>query len=159
MLPSEKLRKEIEITYNTNLEQYAWPKELKEQILSTKLDDTNETNASTLKEIYEKGFNIGHCGLTSRYVCRQFDNAALFYGTANLLVGTPSSPNGEHAWTLLNDYLIDTTLMISVPVEKARELGYAPKKEIAHLGARILSEFDTYESEYKKMKSSDYRSE
>ena len=152
MLPSEKLRNEIEKRHKVNLNQYAWTEELNLELFSIILDEYIETHATTLKEVYELGFNIGHCGLTSRYVCRQFDNAALFYGTANLLIGTPSSPNGEHAWTLLNDYLIDTTLMISVPVEKARELGYAPKKEIAHLGARILSEFDTYESEYKKMK-------
>lgn len=148
MLPSENLRKEIETKYNINLKQYAWPKELKEQILSTKLDDTIETNASSLKEIYEKGFNIGHCGLTSRYVCRKFNDASLFYGKANLLTGTKASPNGEHAWTTINNMLIDTTLMIILPIEKAKELGYTPEKEIAPISARMLSEYDTYDTEF-----------
>ena len=152
MLPSEELRKEIEKTYNINLTQYAWSKELKQEIFSTQLDCYIETYATTLKEIYEFGFNIGHCGLTSRYICRKFENATLFYGQAKLLVGTDSSPNGEHAWTILNNYLIDTTLMIVIPIDKITELGYTPEKEIAPFSARVLSEYDTYDTEFKKVK-------
>lgn len=149
MLPSEKLRNEIEKKYNINLQQYAWSEELKQEIFSTQLDKTLEANADTLKEIYEYGFNIGHCGLTSRYVCRQFCNATLFYGKAKLLIGTDSSPNGEHAWTILNNYLIDTTLMIAIPIEKVKELGYTKEREIAPFSARVLSEYDTYDTEFK----------
>ena len=152
MLPSEELRKEIEKIYNINLTQYAWSKELKQEIFSTQLDCHTETYATTLKEIYEFGFNIGHCGLTSRYICRKFENATLFYGQAKLLVGTDSSPNGEHAWTILNNYLIDTTLMIVIPIDKITELGYTPEKEIAPFSARVLSEYDTYDTEFKKVK-------
>ena len=154
MLPSEILRKEIGTKYNINLEQYAWSDELKKDIFSIELDDTIETQASTLKEIYEHGFNIGHCGLTSRYVCRKFDSANLFYGKANLLIGTKAAPNGEHAWTTLNNYIIDTTLMIAIPSDKAKELGYNPEKEIAPVSARILSEYDTYDSEFEKRNTS-----
>lgn len=153
MLPSEELRNEIEKIYGINLNQYAWSKELKQEIFSTELDPYIETNASTLKEIFEHGFNIGHCGLTSRYVCRKFENATLFYGQAKLLVGTDSSPNGEHAWTILNNHLIDTTLMISIPINKINELGYITESEIAPLSARVLSEYDTYEIEFKRNKS------
>ena len=122
MLPSEKLRKEIEETHNLNLEKYAWNAHLKQQIFSIELDDTIETQATNLKEIYEHGFNIGHCGLTSRYICRRFDAAKLFYGKASLLVGTKSSPNGEHAWTNINGLVIDTTLMICMRENLAKEL-------------------------------------
>jgi hypothetical protein len=116
MLPSEELRKEISQLYNINLEKFAWSEELKKQILSIKLDEELETNAETLEEIYTLGYNIGHCGLTSRYVAKQFNEAKLFYGKAKLLVGTKSAPNGEHAWTTINDYLIDTTLMLCIPI-------------------------------------------
>lgn len=150
MLPSEELRLKIEEKYNIDLKQYAWSEELKQKIFSILLDDTIETNASTLKEIYEYGFNIGHCGLTSRYVCRKFDNATLFYGEAKLLVGTKDSPNGEHAWTILNDHLIDTTLMLCIPKNKINELGYNPKKEIMPISARVLSEYDTYDTDFEK---------
>ena len=152
MLPSEILRQKIEEKYNIDLSQYTWTNDLKQEIFSIELDQNIETQATTLKEIYELGFNIGHCGLTSRYICRKFDNATLFYGNAKLLIGTDSSPNGEHAWTILNNHLIDTTLMISIPIEKIKELGYTPEKEIAKICSTILSEYDTYEKEFQKQK-------
>ena len=152
MFPSEVLREEIEKQYNINLKQYAWSEELKKQIFSTELDPTLETHAKTLKEIYEYGYNIGHCGLTSRYISRQIKEANLYYGKAKLLIGTKSSPNGEHAWTILNNHLIDSTLMIAIPIEKIKELGYTPEKEIAKICSTILSEYDTYEHEFIKDK-------
>ena len=152
MLPSELLRKQIEEKNNINLEKYSWDKDLKQQIFSIELDNTIETQATNLKEIYEHGFNIGHCGLTSRYICRKFDKAKLFYGKANLLIGTASAPNGEHAWTNIDDFIIDTTLMICIPENLAIELGYTKEKEIAPISARMLSEYDTYDSEFDKVK-------
>ena len=148
MLPSEELRLEIEKKYNIDLKQYAWSEEFKQQIFSIPLDKSLETNADTLGEIYSYGFNIGHCGLTSRYVVRGFNEATLHYGKVSLLVGTKSSPNGEHAWTILNDKVIDTTLMIAIPTSIAKTLGYNQEKEIAPLSARILSEYDVYDTEF-----------
>lgn len=150
MIPSELLRKELSIKYNVNLEQYAWNEDLKNQIFSIKLDEDLESQASTLGEIFIQGFNIGHCGLTSRYVAREFDEAKLFYGKANLLKGTNSAPNGEHAWTTIDDYLIDTTLMIYVPVHLAPELGYITEKQLAYDSARMLPEHDVYDLEFQR---------
>ena len=118
--------------YNIYLNQFAWEAEFKESILSIQLDPALESKASTLAEIYQLGFNIGHCGLTSRYVAIKYPKATLFYGTAKLLVGTEASPNGEHAWTVINNHVIDTTLMICIPVPIATTLGYIPEKEIQH---------------------------
>lgn len=148
MLPSETLRKEISQKYNINLEQYAWPEEFKQCIFSIKLDKDLESHADTLDEIYSLGFNIGHCGLTSRYIAIQFNEAKLFYGKARLLVGTKSAPNGEHAWTTINNYLIDTTLMVCIPITEITKLGYIPEKEIAHTNAKMLSEYDRYDNDY-----------
>jgi hypothetical protein len=151
MLPSEELRQSIQETYNIDLNKYAWSEEFKQQVLSTKLDKVLESHADTLQDVYQMGFNIGHCGLTSRYICRQFKEATLFYGTASLLIGTPSSPNGEHAWTTINGYLIDSTLMICIPLSEATQLGYIPEKNIAHDSARMLSEYDLYDMEYRRL--------
>lgn len=148
MLPSEKLRLLISKTYNIDLEKYAWPEELKNTIFSTPLDKDLETNANTLGEIYEHGFNIGHCGLTSRYVCRKFNNALLHYGTSSLLIGTKNSPNGEHAWTTINDVLIDTTLMICFPIDKATDLGYKLDRTISRESATLLSEYDLFDNDF-----------
>ena len=43
-------------------------KELKQEIFSTELDPYIEPHASTLKEVFEQGFNIDHCGFTSRHL-------------------------------------------------------------------------------------------
>lgn len=154
MLPSEELRQYISETNDIDLNKYAWSEELKQQIFSTKLDKDLEENADILNDIYQMGFNIGHCGLTSRYICRQFPEATLYYGKASLLIGTPSSPNGEHAWVTINGYLVDSTLMICIPLTKINQLGYIPEKEITHDGARILSEYDRYDLEYEKLRQS-----
>ena len=152
MLPSEILRKKISQKYNIDLEKYAWSNEIREKIFSIKLDKDLEESTNTLKDIYFYGFNIGHCGLTSRYVAINFDTAKLYYGKAKLLIGTDNAPNGEHAWTIINNYLVDTSLMISVPIDDIYKLGYIPEKEIAYDSARILSEFDIYENEFSKRK-------
>lgn len=149
MLPSEILRKKISQKYNIDLEKYAWSDEIREKVFSIKLDKNLEESTNTLKDIYFYGFNIGHCGLTSRYIAINFDSAKLYYGKAKLLIGTDNAPNGEHAWTIINNHLIDTSLMISVPIDKIHELGYIPEKEIAYDSARMLSEFDIYEHELK----------
>ena len=152
MLPSEKLRQLISKVYKIDLEKYAWPQDLQAAIFTTPLDKDLETNASTLREIYEHGFNIGHCGLTSRYVCRKFNNANLHYGISSLLIGTKNSPNGEHAWTTINDILIDTTLMICLPLSKAIEYGYKIERTISREGAVLLSEYDLFDNDYRAYK-------
>lgn len=157
MLPSEELRQSISETYNIDLNKYAWNEEFKKQVLSTKLDKELELHANTLEDIYQLGFNIGHCGLTSRYICIRFKEATLYYGNASLLVGTPNSPNGEHAWTVINEYLIDSTLMICIPLSEATNLGYIPQKQVASDSARMLSEYDLYDLEYEKQDNHTYK--
>ena len=157
MLPSEILRLEISLKYNINLEDYKWNNEFLQSIFSIELDKDLEDSASTLKEIYDLGFNIGHCGLTSRYIARKYSKAKLFYGKAKLLVGTLNSPNGEHAWTIIDNCLIDSTLMISIPLELAKNLGYVVEKEIEQNSARLLSEYDTFENEFIRNKETKKR--
>ena len=152
MFPPEQLRKKVSLENRIDLEQYKWSKELTQRILEINLDKELEPSADTLRDVYSQGFNIGHCGLTSRYVVKTFKGAALYYGKSKLLVGTPASPDGEHAWTILEHNLIDTTLMISIPIEKIEELGYIPEKEISPISAKHLSEYDVYDIEYQKNK-------
>lgn len=157
MLPSEELRQTISQTYNINLSQYAWSEEFKQLVFSTQLDELLEKNAHTLEEIYQKGFNIGNCGLTSRYIARRFDEAELFYGRATLLIGTKNSEDGDHAWTIINNHVIDSTLMLCIPINEAEKLGYVPEKQIEHECARLLSEFNVYDNEYNLDQSITYK--
>jgi len=152
MLPSEQLRLEISQEQGLNLEQYAWDQDFQQRIFQIELDKELETSADNLGQIYSLGYNIGHCGLTSRYIVRTFENAKLHYGKSKILVGTDSSPDGEHAWTILDECIIDTTLMMIIPIEKAKEFGYISEKEILPASAKVLSEYDTYEIEFKKNK-------
>ena len=148
MLPAEKLREEVSKNYKIDLEKYAWPEQFKKMIFSIELDDHLEENANTLEDIYEKGYNIGHCGLTSRYIARKFEEANMYCGKARLLVGTKNSPNGEHAWTTIEGFLVDSTLMLLIPVSEAVQLGYIFEKKLAYQSARTLSEYDVYDLEY-----------
>ena len=157
MLPSEELRQTISQTYNINLSQYAWSEEFKQLVFSAQLDELLEKNAHTLEEIYQKGFNIGNCGLTSRYIARRFDEAELFYGRATLLIGTKNSEDGDHAWTIINNHVIDSTLMLCIPINEAEKLGYVPEKQIEHNCARLLSEFNVYDNEYNLDQSITYK--
>ena len=157
MLPSEELRQEISAKYNINLEEYKWNEEFQQSIFEIELDKILEEHASTLGEIYKKGFNIGHCGLTSRYLAKKFNTATLYYGIATILTGTKNSPNGEHAWTTLDGYLIDSTLMIAIPLELIHELGYTPESQIAHSSARMLSEYDVYDHEFNEENKKNYK--
>ena len=50
MLPSEELRKDIAKKYNVDLEQYAWPEQLRNIIFSIPLDECLEENAKNLGE-------------------------------------------------------------------------------------------------------------
>lgn len=147
MLPAEKLRLLISSTYNVDLEKYAWSEDLKVFIFSIKLDKMFEPTLDTLGEVYNLGLNIGHCGLTSRYFIRNIKKAELHYGTMSLLIGTKNSPTGKHVWAAINDFLIDPTLMICIPLDKIAELGYDSKKVIAKENDTILSEYDTFENE------------
>jgi len=157
MLPSEELRLQISNKYNINLEQFAWGEEFKRQIFSIPLDKLLETNADSLEEIFICGFNIGHCGLSSRYIARKFNDATLYYGKTPLLIGTKNSPYGEHAWTIIDNNIIDTTLMISIPANIAKNLGYTAEKEIAPISARILSEYDCYNMEFELKNRTKFR--
>ena len=151
MLPSEKLRKLIEKIYQIDLEKYAWSEEFKKHIFSINLDELYEKYVKTMEEVYKCGYNIGHCGLTSRYLAINLKDALLHYGTCAILKGTKCSLNGNHAWITLDNVLIDTTLMLIIPLDKINEYGYTSNKIIAKESACILSEYDTFSKECKHL--------
>lgn len=151
MLPSEKLRKLISKIYNIDLEVYAWPQDLKDFIFSISLDSDYENDIISMQEVYNKGFNIGHCGLTSRYLAINFEDSFVHIGKCTLLKGTKASLDGNHAWIIINNYLIDPTLMLCIPLEKINELGYSSQKVLAKESACTLPEYDTFSSELQRL--------
>lgn len=78
-------------------------------------------------QIFEIGLNIGHCGSTARYLSFIFDNFKIVEGRCDFLKGTEGSPNGEHAWLEVDDYVYDTTLLFKINKEYAYSVvGYSP---------------------------------
>ena len=142
-----------------NLEDYVWDDKLKEHVFNIKLNSDFEDKLSTMKEVYEGGYNEGHCGLTSRYLARSDDSIELPYrdATCSLLKGTYGSDYGNHCWCFKGDYIIDTTLMIIIPIELAKKIGYSWNNLIMHESSRYLSSGDTFSSEVDKYERYKYK--
>lgn len=147
MLPSEKLRKLIAKENQFDLEKYAWNKDLVDLVMSIDLDPLYEDKITKMESVYKFGFNIGQCGLTARYLVRNIRGSILCYGTCDLLKGTKKANDGNHAWIQINDILIDTTLMINIPLSLIDTLGYHLQKIISPDSALELSEYNTYSNE------------
>lgn len=152
MIPSEILRDIVSKRIDIDLNQYAWKENLKNLVLDIKLDDMYEDYVFSMFDVYEYGFNIGHCGLTSRYLVRNIESSDLVYGKFSGLIGTKRAANGGHAWVIKNGFVIDTTLMIMLPIDKAKQIGYEFEKQIARSSAKMLSEYELYSHEYKHFK-------
>jgi hypothetical protein len=152
MLESEVLRKNLGDLYGIDLEKYKWNETLEKEIFSIDLDDWYEEKISTLKmqEIYEKGLNIGRCGLTSRYFAIHFPNAVYHRGKCSILVGTKNAEHGEHAWITREEdgttFIYDSTLMLKIPESVASKY-YTTERILDNDSARIFSEYETYSND------------
>lgn len=149
--PSEVLRQLVAIYEDLPLEEYAWDEDLKKEIFSIPTDIYIEEHVSNLGEAYKNGYNIGHCGTTSRYLSIHFPEALVHYGKTDLLIGTKNSSNGSHAWIEMNNFVLDPTLMIKFPVNYKELFKYQTSKVLAKLPSLILSEYDTFDLEYYHM--------
>ena len=115
MLPSTMLRKIISKKMKIKLEAYAWDKDLRKSIFNIVfLDGTKKT---TLGKIFKEGFNIGNCLLTSYYIATIFDNASICTGKVEILKGSKNSEDGSHVWIEVDNYIVDPTLMIKLPLD------------------------------------------
>lgn len=148
MLPSERLRMIISARIGIDLSMFAWDSKLQEKVFSIPPCQELENKVFSLKEVYEFGLNIGHCGLTSRYLMRNINGLELYYGNFYGLKGTKNSQNGNHAWVANDKFILDTTLMLLLPINVAKEIGYIFEKKIYHESAKILSEYELFSNEY-----------
>ncbi|MDF2865607.1 MAG: hypothetical protein K0R72_416 [Clostridia bacterium] len=140
---SDDLRIKLSKKFSFDLEHYVWNDELNDYLMNIKLSN-NEDLVQTMRQVYEFGYNIGHCGLTSRYFAIALKKAELAYGTLPILIGTKGSKNGNHAWIINEGYVIDSTLRLMIPEEIAPSLGYVTEKILAYDSARMLSEYELF---------------
>ena len=110
MIPSKKLRRLISKKNKIQLEAFIWEKEFERKIFKILFED------KTLKDIFENGYNIGNCLLTSSCIFPLFANASICSGKVEILKGTKNSINGDHVWIETDEYIIDTTLMVKIPI-------------------------------------------
>lgn len=154
MLESEVLRKNLGDLYGIDLERYKWNESLEKEIFSIDLDDwyedVNHIPSLKMKEVYEKGLNIGRCGLTSRYFAIHFPDAIYHRGKCSILVGTKNAEHGEHAWITREEdgtpFIYDSTLMLKIPESVASKY-YKTEIILAYDSARTLSEYEAYSND------------
>ena len=156
MLPSEKLRTIVEEKCNLPLSDFAWDSEMKMRIFSIPTESGFEPHCPTLFQAYANGFNIGHCGTTSRYFSRAFPASRMHVGIMKYLAGTKHSTNGAHAWVEMDGMLLDPTLMILLPTSLKEEFGYITDRILAKDSSTILSEYDLFEHEFIKSFDDDF---
>ncbi|MGN1012383.1 MAG: hypothetical protein ACI4ON_00945 [Clostridia bacterium] len=152
MLPSEELREIISKKINIALNQYAWNDEFRDFVFGLCLDKDYEYSLNYLDEVFKYGLNIGHCGLTARYLVINIPHTDLYYGIFPPLIGTKNSPTGSHAWAVCGNYVLDTTLMLAIPIEEAKNLGYIFEKKINSNSAKCLSEYELFSNEFEHYK-------
>lgn len=115
MIPSKYLRLIISRNHKIKLEDYSWSKEFENRIYKIKFKDGYKT--LSLKTIFKDGYNIGNCLLTAYYVATIFERPLICTGKVEILKGTKNSPSGDHVWIEVDDMIIDTTLMVSIPLD------------------------------------------
>jgi hypothetical protein len=140
---SDDLRIKLSKKFSFNLEDYVWNDDLNDYLMKIKLG-IDEELVHTMSEVYEFGYNIGFCGLTSRYFAIALPRANLIYGNLPLLKGTKCSKDGNHAWIINDGFVIDSTLRLIIPEYIATKIGYTIQKTLAYDSARMLSEYELY---------------
>jgi len=140
---SDDLRIKISKINSMDLEDYVWNNELNNKLMKIKLS-TDEQLVHTMAEVYEFGYNIGFCGLTSRYFAIALPRAKLVYGTLSILKETKNSKDGNHAWIINDGFVIDSTLRLIIPEYIAIKFGYTITKILAYESARFLSPYELY---------------
>ena len=113
MIPSKFLRLIISRNHKINLKEFSWTKEFETAVFH--MDFYDDWHKISLKAIFNDGYNIGNCLLTSYYVSKAIEDSLICTGKVEILKGTKNSPNGDHVWVENEDYIIDTTLMIKLP--------------------------------------------
>lgn len=121
--------------------------------LLQKTKDINIESYSNMYEFFERGEHIGNCGRTSRFMGILFENPQFHTGKMSALTGTKNCDNGIHAWieTKINNktYIIDTSMMIVIPLELKEKIGYEDTKRTYGKDELVL--YDMYFNHYEEL--------
>ena len=90
-----------------------------------KIAKQNVRRINSFMDVFVDGANIGYCTVASKQLSFSFSNCEICGGVVPLLAGTKNCPDGSHTWMVYNNKIYDTTLMIVIDENFAKErLGY-----------------------------------
>ena len=85
----------------------------------------------TLGKALRKGLNYGRCGLFAKLFSNTvFENQKHKYvvGNCDIVIGSKNSNDGNHTWLEVDDMIIDTSLLMAIPMEFKDVFGYNTEK-------------------------------
>lgn len=90
-----------------------------------KIDSQNIRRINSFEDVFRDGANIGYCTVASKQLSYSFDSCYLCGGVLPILKGTTNCEDGSHTWIRNNNNeIIDTTLMLVLSEQYAKEIGY-----------------------------------
>lgn len=89
-----------------------------------KIKSQNMRDIDSFTTIFKEGINIGGCTKVSEQLSYSFPYCYLCGGILGILKGTRNCPDGRHSWILVDNKIIDTTLMLIIDEDYAKNFGY-----------------------------------
>lgn len=90
-----------------------------------KIARQNIRRINSFTDVFVDGANIGYCTVASKQLSYSFDGCEICGGVVPLLAGTKNCVDGSHTWMVCNHKIYDTTLMLIIDEEFAKQkLGY-----------------------------------
>lgn len=116
----------------------------------------NIRRVNSFTDVFVDGANIGYCTVASRQLSYSFNNCYICGGVVPFLAGTENCDDGSHTWIVFNGKVYDTTLMLVIDEEFAKNsLGYIeqnrynPSTDTVYLAAKAFT-LDSSLSESKR---------
>lgn len=97
-----------------------------QKFVGVKICESSNPNL-TFEKALKKGLNYGRCGLFAKLYSNKFlvgREHTYHQGVCKNIVGSKNSDDGNHAWLEYDGKIIDTSLMLIIPIEYKQELGY-----------------------------------
>lgn len=108
-----------------------------------KISKQNVRRINSFTDVFVDGANIGYCTVASKQLSYSFNGCQICGGIVPILVGTKNCDDGSHTWMVYNGKIFDTTLMLVIDENFAKErLGYIeenrynPNQDAYYLAAK-----------------------
>ena len=75
-------------------------------------------------DVFKDGANKKYCTVAAKQLSYSFDTCYICGGILPILAGTDNCKDGSHTWIDKDGYVIDTSLMLIIEENFAKELGY-----------------------------------